>query len=596
MQIDLDNAIAENFLQYQQLSIPLRNQGLVFLGGEMEYDQSRSNGTGKTSCLSLVPWVIWGRLLRDMHDVSRVINYEAKSCYGRVEGTLGDNKFWIERSRTRKGEPEIKTSFAGSSRSLNIQDEINQIFGTFELAQNTVFLIQRKALEFMTAGNAGRRQIMEDLLKIDKWNRHHEAVKSDIMWANTTLTGLRSDLAMAEIGLDALLAKIETSHKLATLDLDAQCRLLNTQLGVAELGHKQLQVRYTALRKAHLEVSDRLKESRIITDRLSRLTADKRCTLIRLSTTLENLKTSIAQLQTGVCPTCHRPLVKDFAVDQKTQEILCDQIATVSAEVTQSTMEYEAALASTTTIQGEEHKTSAKIQEVTHRLTESKKILSNVKFNISEIEDQIRCVSQETDTDHRKEVHEYQRVITTRRNAIAELEHGVRFMELCKEGFSYRGIPSLLISNSLPLLVQETNKNLSTLSDDELSINILPADISSDGKILERLTFLVSKNGHTAYLNDYSDGEQRRGIIALFLGLLSIRSLLTGVKWMSCFIDELFDGLDAPGVERAIRVLRNIPHVNTTIITSHRSELAALGGFSKVWSVRCHNGKSQLVC
>ena len=50
-------------------------------------------------------------------------------------------------------------------------------------------------------------------------------------------------------------------------------------------------------------------------------------------------------------------------------------------------------------------------------------------------------------------------------------------------------------------------------------------------------------------------------------------------------MDELFDSLDGPGIEAAMRWLKLVSKERTVLLTSHRSELRGLEEFTRQWIV-----------
>ena len=588
MRIELTRAEGTNFLQYPRVEMPLGNQGLVFLAGELEHNRQRSNSAGKTAALSLVSWVIWGKILKDTRDVGRVVRYDADSCTGVLEGTIEGQPFTIERTRTRK-DTIVRASFAGSSRAQDVQAEINAVFGTFELAQNTVFLAQRKALEFLTATDADRRRILEELLKIGVWREALDRVKSDIEWARENRVTLQRELSDAQVGLDKIRTEIRHARELALTDIRTRIGILEATLAERKQGIHALQ--FAALDAKNMV--DNLRQDYEAARRKLTSEQDDFNAYLRKAASMRSAidakRQVMRMLASGMCPTCNRPTDDKTAHDR-----LADEITAAESELEALHTEYIAKDKVINRLSGDAERahgtyraamTEKRVAE--EKLHDANNEILRLSKDLADLDRKLGEADVALSQDHTEAVERFERIVASRTEALADLDRGVKAMEFWKEGFSFKGIPSMLITESLPLLVQKTNEVLAVLSDDEMSIDILPADAKRDGKsLLEKLTFVVSKDGRDVYMEDCSAGEQRRIVISIFLALAKMQSVLTGQSWNIRLVDELFDELDPHGIERVMRVLRGMADGSTILVTSHRSELASLDGFARCWTVR----------
>lgn len=588
MNINLTRAEGNNFLQYSCIELPLAEQGLVFLAGELDHNRQRSNSAGKTAALSLVSWVIWGKILKDTRDVSRVINYEADTCSGVLEGTIEGRPFTIERTRTKK-DTIVRASFAGSSRAQDVQAEINAVFGTFELAQNTVFLAQRKALEFLTATDADRRRILEELLKIGVWREALDRVKADIEWAKEQRGTLQREQSEAQVGLERIRTEIRHAQELATTDLRTRIGILASSLAEKESGVEALEL-------AQAEARDKeraLREQYLLERRKYTAVQDDFNAYLRKATAarsaIDTKKEMLKSLASGTCPTCQQSTSGTGAHDHIAGDVRAmeDSLQALHEEYIKKDKIINAMSGEVDRFNGAAQTAAAEASVADAAYRTAVADIQRLQDDIAQAEQELESASAALSVDHSEAIARFERVVESRTDALSDLERGMKAMEFWKEGFSFKGIPSMLIAESLPLLVQKTNEVLAILSDDEMSLDILPADAKRDGKsLLEKLTFVVSKDGRDVYMEDCSAGEQRRIVISIFLALARMQSVLTGQSWNIRLIDELFDELDPHGIERVMRVLRGMADGHTILVTSHRSELASLDGFAKCWTAR----------
>lgn len=597
MRIELVDAEGVDFLQYPHISIELDKQGLVFLSGSLEHNRSRSNSAGKTAALSLVSWILWGRILKDTRDVTGVIRYECSECSGTLKGRIDGAEFAIKRTRTKSGST-LYASFAGSSRTQDVQNEINDVFGTFDLAQNTVFLAQRKALEFLSATDSDRRKILEELLKIGVWREAQDRVKEDIDWAKDKESTLRRELQDAAHGKEALETEIRHARELATSDLRSVIRIHQENIDDKQSVLPSLKNTYESLQEAYEK--KHLHEDKVHTNLLLSAEAELRVHRRELHT-LEQESASDAReyrrlKEGGNCPTCRQPVPPhDEAVINGAHKRMTESSLALTEKAT--VIKNQEAIVDRSRLVALKHQENCymKRQELVaarDAFVLAEESIRSSRSKVEEARRQLEEVQASLAKDSTEKIAQYDHVIKTRTESLDELDRGRKAMEFWKEGFSFKGIPSMLISESLPLLVKNANHVLRILSDDELSLDILPADAKRDGKsLMEKLTFLVSKDGREVYMEDCSAGEQRRIVISIFLALARMQSVLTGISWNVRLVDELFDELDDHGIERVMRVLREMSSDHTILVTSHRSSLRDLDGFDQKWTVlRKHTG------
>jgi DNA repair exonuclease SbcCD ATPase subunit len=601
MRINIKKASATNFLQYPHVDISFDNQGLVFLSGALKHNRSRSNSAGKTAALSLVPWVLWGKILKDMRDVTGVIRYGEQECVGELLGAIDGVDFKIERRRSKSGS-SLYASFAGSSRAQDVQSEINAVFGTFDLAQNTVFLAQRKALEFLSATETERKKILEELLKIKIWREAQDRVKEDIEWAKEKEAKLLRELQSAKHSKEKLEIEIKHASEVATSDLRSTIRLCQEEIEEKELQLPLLKSQYDLLHRHYNE--NELSNYRLLFSAHAKSEADMRSLFRELESLTKEHSAKLQEYKKiksgGVCPTCCQQIPPHSEEAIKAAEVRLSEYARAisdkSVEVKRQEKIVEGAKSKALASSDKERAKKQEVFSAREKLQLAEERIRAAQSKMSDAEKKLKNFREVTNEKNKEKLFEYDAVIDAKAKALTELEQGKKAMEFWKEGFSFKGIPSMLIADSLPLLVHHANYVLNVLSDSEMSMDILTSDVKRDGKsLMDKLTFLVSKGGREVYMEDCSAGEQRRIVISIFLALARMQSLLTGVHWNIRLVDELFDELDAHGIERVMRVLKEMANDHTILVTSHRSSLRDLDGFDQRWTVLRGDHGSSLI-
>ena len=191
----------KNFLSYSEASLDFTGLHTACICG--------ANGAGKSSLLEGITWAIWG----ECRAVSEDDAISAGAMDVRVDFTfkMHGETCRIIRSRQRDGngglEFQIQTS-GGQFRTLTqkgirstqalIDDYLKIDYDTFI---NSAYLRQGKADEFMLKKPADRKQILADLLKLDRYEQLADRAKESAKQYKLQVEVLTDSLAQAQVQL-----------------------------------------------------------------------------------------------------------------------------------------------------------------------------------------------------------------------------------------------------------------------------------------------------------------------------------------------------------------------------------------------------------
>ena len=161
----------KNFLSYRDASLNFRGLHTACVCG--------ANGAGKSSLLEAITWVIWGKSRAATED--DVINGGATSVRVDFDFSCNQQTYRVIRSRTRGRssslEFQVETK-AGNFRSITAkglratQEEIISCLKLdYDTFVNSAYLRQGRADEFMLRRPSERKQILADLLKLDRYEQ-----------------------------------------------------------------------------------------------------------------------------------------------------------------------------------------------------------------------------------------------------------------------------------------------------------------------------------------------------------------------------------------------------------------------------------------
>ena len=195
--------VLKNFLSYREAALDFRGLHTACVCGP--------NGAGKSSLLEAVTWVLWGqsRAAAD-DDVIHAGAMEVRvdftfACAGDVYRTI--------RGRRRSGggslDLQIQTA-EGHFRALTgrgmraTQQQIDRILKLdYDTFVNSAYLRQGRADEFMTRRPSDRKQILADLLKLDRYETLAEKAKETTRQFKVKAEQLQASLAPSYARLQA---------------------------------------------------------------------------------------------------------------------------------------------------------------------------------------------------------------------------------------------------------------------------------------------------------------------------------------------------------------------------------------------------------
>lgn len=161
----------KNFLSYRDASLNFRGLHTACVCG--------ANGAGKSSLLEAITWTVWGKSRAATED--DVINGGATSVRVDFDFSCNQQTYRVIRTRTRgRGsslEFQVETK-AGHFRTITAkglratQEEIISCLKLdYDTFVNSAYLRQGRADEFMLRRPSERKQILADLLKLDRYEQ-----------------------------------------------------------------------------------------------------------------------------------------------------------------------------------------------------------------------------------------------------------------------------------------------------------------------------------------------------------------------------------------------------------------------------------------
>ena len=265
-----------NFLSYRQTAtLDFNSIHLACISGQ--------NGAGKSSVLEAMTWALFGRSRSRSDDdiVNRRAAHQGERAEVRFTFDLNGLTYRIIRRKKRGGRSALEFQMertAGSWTTLTeskvraTQEEIERTLKmNYDTFINVSFFLQGQADEFTTKTAGRRKEILAELLGVDRWDAFKEKSAESRKSAEHEL--LLLDARIKDID-EELLSAEERASKLEASQ--AELDKTNAQLAAQELLLRQLRQAAEAVTRQRQEVGRRKSRVKQDDQRLQTLTANQR--------------------------------------------------------------------------------------------------------------------------------------------------------------------------------------------------------------------------------------------------------------------------------------------------------------------------------
>jgi len=174
-----------NFISHNDSEIDFTKFNVALILGSFSNDLDRSNGSGKSSILESILWVLFGKSRHKKKD--GIVKKDKKSCKVKFIFEVENNKYRIVRVRDKViSETDVVLEVDNNGQWKNISCDTNtltddKICGiinlNYEVFLNSVYFKQNDISLFAEAKPNERKDILKALLKMDKWDIFQRSAK-----------------------------------------------------------------------------------------------------------------------------------------------------------------------------------------------------------------------------------------------------------------------------------------------------------------------------------------------------------------------------------------------------------------------------------
>jgi DNA repair protein SbcC/Rad50 len=144
-----------------------------------------------------------------------------------------------------------------------------------------------------------------------------------------------------------------------------------------------------------------------------------------------------------------------------------------------------------------------------------------------------------------------------------------------RTAFSRRGIPSLIIEETLPEIEEHANDLLGRLTDGGMHLQLRSLRDKKTGGTAETLDIILTDDqGSERPYETFSGGEAFRVNFALRVALSQLLARRSGVSVRTLVVDEGFGTQDPQGLQALVEAIRSVQdHFDKILVVTHLDEL-----------------------
>lgn len=522
-------------LAYEHARVELPKKGIVFVTGP--------NGEGKSSLPEIVSASVWGKTMRDAP-------WWWKDKDGLLRATFA-SRLQVCRRITRKGKKSLVWSLDDRMREFDTttksQAELEKVVGEFEVWRRCSVLSSQDAMLFSTATDAQRKHLVETILGIHRFDHALKACRAELRTHQQRLDTASAALDKAEALLDRERDALES----------AEDELVDVApiADVAELKAERDKLR--AKRKAQHAARESATEDMVNARAAGR---EERARA-------EEFERRAERIKEGECPTCGVSTCTNCGhpIIAERQQLLEGEGAELRLKAKEAKEEAKQA---NEAVQDELDTIDETISTLEDKYERVKDKLAAAEATARE---QARAANRKKEAE--ENIATLEAELESAGDRIQEVADEVALLRICEKVLGTRGVRAHLLQHALEGVEQLANQWLAYLSDGAIQLTIRPYSEKKTGGTAETIHIGVTGAGGGWGYKACSGGQKRRIDLALLLALAEVSAGAFGRAPGTLWADEMFDWLDAQGIEEASYILNDLAEERPIVVISHRPEM-----------------------
>lgn len=515
------------------------------------------NGTGKSTILDAICFVLYGKPFRKINKPQLVNSINRKNCVVDIAFSNAGHKYMVRRGI----KPSIFEIYKDgviidqSSAAVDYQEVLEkEIIGcNFKTFCQVNILGSASYVAFMKLPAAHRREVVEDLLDSQVYSTMLVLAKSEYKQLQVQISESLTQLQIARNQVDSQVKLIDRFSQ----DFSSISSQINQSIDKANQELVKLTDNHFVLKNKY----DNLVEQ------LSALAKDPQKVQSFLNATNQKIQISQMLMQSAKkesdqiingenCTVCKQVITAEHKhhiselFEQKIQQIEIDQVDQNNRlEKIQSLWDQIVQVTDAANLVNSEIKTNQRlIDQVSQNLNHLQSQLSNIPVDVSVEKDQADLQVMQADLQKATDLYD-------------QYNREAQILKNCMTHLADDGIKAVIVNKYIPRINQMINDNLEKL------------DTFIQFELDEQFNETIKSRYRDVFTYDsFSEGQKLRIDLAILFTWREIAKQRNSVSSNILVMDEILDrSLDDDGVEQFLHMLGKIANTQNTIIISHKN-------------------------